>query len=121
MKRGDPATNRFIDYCKIQSGELMILVRDGVTGQVVTGPVKKEEDEHWIYRVKSGLGRASKNEWEVLEEVDRDFFDYVESQREWRFGFDAHYEIYIWDFLPGGNPMDLLHRIQDVRFTSPRW
>lgn len=113
MKRGDPATNRFIDYCIMQGGNLLIAVRDGVTGQVVTAP-DKDQDERWIHRSKSGLGRASKNEWEVLKEINREFFDYVDFQREWHFDFDSHYEVYIWDFFPGEKPLDLIHRLTDV-------
>lgn len=112
MKRGDPVTNRFIDYCIMQSGYIQILVRDGKTGQIVRAP---DQDERWLHRVKSGLGRASKNEWEVVQEVGREFFEYVDCVRDWYFSFDSYYDIFIWDFVPGESPMELFHRLVDVR------
>lgn len=117
MKRGDPATNRFIDYCIMQSGSLQILVRDAKTGQIVRAPLG---DERWLHRVKSGLGRASKNEWEVVQEVDRDFFEHLDHVRDWRFSFDSYYDVFIWDFAPGEDPMELFHRLVDVSY-SPVW
>ncbi|ROW02401.1 hypothetical protein VMCG_06073 [Cytospora schulzeri] len=110
MKRGDPVTNRFIDYCIMQSGSIQILVRDGKTGQIVRAPL---QDERWLHRVKSGLGRASKNEWEVVQEVGREFFEYLDCVRDWRFSFDSYYDIFIWDFAPGESPMELFHRLVD--------
>lgn len=122
MKRGDPVTNRFIDYCIMQSGYIQILVRDGKTGQIVRAP---DQDERWLHRVKSGLGRASKNEWEVVQEVGREFFEYVDCVRDWYFSFDSYYDIFIWDFVPGESPMELFHRLVDNlrrarRIRTPR-
>ncbi|KAI3395247.1 hypothetical protein diail_1600 [Diaporthe ilicicola] len=112
MKRGDPVTNRFIDYCMMQTGHLQILVRDGKTGQILYAP--QGENSRWIHRVKSGLGRASKNEFEILQSVDRKFLLKIEQQRSWRFSFDSHYELYIWDFVPGESPMELYHYLVDM-------
>lgn len=112
MKRGDPVTNRFIDYCIMQTGNLQILVRDGKTGQTLYAP--QGENARWIHRVKSGLGRASKNEFEVLQAVDRKMLLELDRQRKWRFNFDSHYELYIWDFVPGESPMELFHYLVDV-------
>lgn len=112
MKRGDPVTNRFIDYCIMQTGNLQILVRDGQTGQILFAP--QGENARWIYRVKSGLGRASKNEFEVLQAVDRKLLLELDRQRKWRFNFDSHYELYIWDFVPGESPMELFNYLLDV-------
>lgn len=112
MKRGDPVTNRFIDYCIMQTGNLQILVRDGKTGQTLYAP--QGENSRWIHRVKSGLGRASKNEFEVVQAVDRKLLLELDRQREWRFNFDSHYELYIWDFVPGEGPMELFNYLLDV-------
>lgn len=112
MKRGDPVTNRFIDYCLMQTGNLQILVRDGKTGQILYAP--QDEDVRWIHRVKSGLGRASKKEFEVLQAVDRKLLLRLDRQRHWRFNFDSHYELYIWDFVPGESPMELFNYLVDV-------
>lgn len=115
MKRGDPVTNRFIDYI-MQSGILQILVRDGKTGRIVRAPDPKER---WLHRVKSGLGRASKNEWEVVQEVGPDYFAYLDVMRDWRFSFDSYYDILIWDFVPGESPLELFHRLVDVSYYRP--
>lgn len=121
MKGGDPVTSRFIDYCIMQGGSLLILVRDRLTGQIVTAP---PSDERWIHRVKTGLGRASKKEWENVQEMGRKFFSYVDLQREWHFGFDSCYDVYVWDFVPGQSLLDLLNRLIDTfrrahRITEP--
>lgn len=62
MKRNDSVTRRFIQYCTMWSGEMLILVRDGKTGKIVTSP---GEDQLWIFSEKHELGRASKKEWDV--------------------------------------------------------
>lgn len=116
MKRGDLVTNRFIDYCIMQTGNLQILVRDGKTGQTLYAP--QGENSRWIHRVKSGLGRASKNEFEVVQAVDRKLLLELDRQREWRFNFDSHYELYIWDFVPGEGPMELFNYLLDVSQQS---
>lgn len=118
MKRGDPVTNRFIDYCIMQAGSLQILVRDGKTKQILYAPT--EENTRWIHRVKSGFGRASKNEFEVMQAVDSRMLQTVDRLRPWEFSFDAHYEIYIWDFVPGESPMQLFHDLIDVSQRNSR-
>lgn len=116
MKRGDPVTNRFIDYCMMRTGNLQILVRDGKTGQTLYSP--QGENARWIHRVKSGLGRASKNEFEVVQAVNRKLLLQLDLLRKWRFGFDSHYELYIWDFVPGESPMELFNYLLDVSQQS---
>ncbi|RMJ18641.1 hypothetical protein CDV36_001763 [Fusarium kuroshium] len=59
MKRNDPITRRFLQYLSMRTGELLVMVRDGKTGRVITAP---PEEQLWTYRIKQGLGRASKNE-----------------------------------------------------------
>jgi hypothetical protein len=120
MKRGDPVTNRFIDYCIMQAGVLQILIRDGNTKQILYAP--PEEATRWLHRVKSGLGRASKNTFEVTRAVDKKLLEENELSRTWRFSFDSHYEIYIWDSIPCQSPMKLVDRLVDVsqHLTSHR-
>ncbi|KAL7931850.1 hypothetical protein V8C35DRAFT_308732 [Trichoderma chlorosporum] len=102
MKRRDPVTRRFLQYLTMRTGELLLLVRDGKTGRVITAP----PDEHlWTYRRKQGIGRASKNEWQNVLEVGIDYFDMTDKLREWRFGFDDYYDVFIWDFVPGETPL----------------
>lgn len=77
MKRNDSFTRRFIQYCTMRAGEILILVRDGKTGKIVTAP---EKDHMWTYREKNGLGRASKNNWDKILEVGHDYFMAVDSK-----------------------------------------
>ncbi|KAM0425389.1 hypothetical protein ACHAPT_009446 [Fusarium lateritium] len=104
MKRNDPTTRRFLQYLSMRTGELLIMVRDGKTGRVITAP----PDEHlWTYRMKQGLGRASKNEWRNLLEVGPTYFGMTDMLREWRFGFHDYYDVFIWDFVPSQPSMDM--------------
>ncbi|RFN52084.1 mfs allantoate protein [Fusarium flagelliforme] len=70
MKRNDPVTRRFIQYLLMRAGEVLVMVRDGKAGRVITAPPK---DELWTLRRKQGLGRASKNDWEDLLSVGPEF------------------------------------------------
>ncbi|GKU15973.1 unnamed protein product, partial [Fusarium langsethiae] len=70
MKRNDPVTRRFIQYLLMRTGELLVMVRDGKTGRVITAP---SDEQLWTYRKKQGLGRASKNEWDTILEVGPEF------------------------------------------------
>ncbi|KPM43969.1 hypothetical protein AK830_g2623 [Neonectria ditissima] len=97
MKRNDPVTRRFIQYLVMRTGEVLVLVRDGKTGRVITAP---PEEHLWTYRKKQGLGRASKSEWENVLTIGPDYFDMTDRLREWRFGFDDYYDIFVWDFVP---------------------
>ncbi|CAH0052439.1 unnamed protein product [Clonostachys solani] len=97
MKRNDPVTRRFLQYMVMRAGEVMVLVRDGKTGRVMTAP---PEEHLWTYRQKSGIGRASKNEWVNVLEVGPKFFASSDKLRDWRFAFDDYYEVYMWDFAP---------------------
>lgn len=117
MKRNDAVTRRFIQYLLMRTGEVLVLVRDGKTGRVITAP---PEEQLWTYRKKQGLGRASKNEWHNVLEVGPDYFDLIELLREWRFGFDDYYDIFIWDFVPSRSSMEIYNIIIMVRIvTSP--
>ncbi|KAI1465116.1 uncharacterized protein F4812DRAFT_452528 [Daldinia caldariorum] len=107
MKRNDSVTRRFLQYCTMRTGELLVLVRDGKTGKIITAP---EEEHLWTMRHKEGLGRASKNEWDILLEVGPEYFDMVDILRKWRLGFEDYYEVWLWDFVPCNKPV-LLYNI----------
>ncbi|PNP74678.1 hypothetical protein FNYG_12014 [Fusarium nygamai] len=104
MKRNDSVTRRFLQYLLMRRGELLVTVRDGKTGRVITAP---DDEQLWTYRKKQGLGRASKNDWFNILEVGPDFMKLTDILREWRFGFDDYYDVFIWDFVPGEPHMDL--------------
>ncbi|KAI0860232.1 hypothetical protein F4860DRAFT_479717 [Xylaria cubensis] len=99
MKRNDSVTRRFLQYCTMRTGELLVCVRDGRTGKIITAP--RGEDALWTLRSKRGIGRANKNDWEIQLEIGPDYFDFVEEYRNWHLGFDDYYEVWIWHFVPG--------------------
>ncbi|PNP50352.1 hypothetical protein THARTR1_08956 [Trichoderma harzianum] len=107
MKHRDPVTRRFLQYLTMRTGELLVLVRDGKTGRVITAPPKKHL---WTYRRKQGIGSASKNEWQNALEVGPDYFDMTDALREWRFGFDDYYDVFIWNLVPNESPL-LLYNV----------
>ena len=59
------------------------------------------EDQLWLLREKSGLGRAVKNEWRILKEVGPEFFKELEASRRWNLGFTDYYDVIVWDFCAG--------------------
>ncbi|KAI0098675.1 hypothetical protein GGR51DRAFT_577026 [Nemania sp. FL0031] len=99
MKRDDSVTRRFLQYCSMRTGEVLLAVRDGRTGKIVTAP--RKEEALWTLRSKRGIGRAAKNEWDIELEIGQDYFDFVEEYRNWHLGFDDYYEVWIWHFVPG--------------------
>ncbi|KAI0438334.1 hypothetical protein F4803DRAFT_535307 [Xylaria telfairii] len=99
MKRDDSVTRRFLQYCSMRTGEVLLAVRDGRTGKIVTAPHSK--DALWTLRSKKGIGRAAKNEWHVELEIGPEYFAFVEQYRNWHLGFDDYYEVWIWQFVPG--------------------
>ncbi|KAJ4003640.1 hypothetical protein NW752_011065 [Fusarium irregulare] len=108
MKRNEPVTRRFIQYLLMRAGEVLVMVRDGKTGRVITAPPK---DELWTLRRKQGLGRAAKNEWENLLSVGPEFMKLTDVLREWRFGFTDYYDVFIWDFVPGQSHVDMYNTV----------
>ncbi|UZP45173.1 hypothetical protein NXS19_012985 [Fusarium pseudograminearum] len=108
MKRNDPVTRRFIQYLLMRAGEVLVMVRDGKTGRVITAPPK----EHlWTFRRKAGLGRAVKNDWDNILEMGPDFMKLTDTLREWRFGFNDYYDVYIWDLVPGEDHSEMYNRV----------
>ncbi|KAL7625951.1 hypothetical protein AAE478_002720 [Parahypoxylon ruwenzoriense] len=121
MKRNDSVTRRFLHYLTLRTSEVLVVVRDGKTGKIITAP---EEDHLWTMRSKEGLGRASKNEWEILLEVGPEYFTMVDILRKWRLGFEDYYDIWIWDFVPSNEPILLYNVVvtelrKALRITKP--
>ena len=56
----------------MQSSRVLVLIRDAKTGNILTKPDEGQENQNWLARSKSGLGRASKNDWDVTS-VRTDF------------------------------------------------
>ncbi|KAI8626051.1 hypothetical protein F5Y19DRAFT_466640 [Xylariaceae sp. FL1651] len=97
MKRNDSITRRFLQYCSMRTGEILLAVRDGRTGKVITAP--SDETVLWTLRSKVGMGRATKNEWDS-------------------------YEVWIWDLIPGEKGLLLyniiVHELRKAwRITKP--
>ncbi|KAI0145127.1 hypothetical protein GGR57DRAFT_507291 [Xylariaceae sp. FL1272] len=99
MKRNDSVTRRFLQYCSMRTGEVLLAVRDGRTDKIITAP--RDRELLWTLRSKKGIGRAAKNEWEIDLEIGPDYFEIVDRCRNWYLGFDDYYEVWIWDLVPG--------------------
>ncbi|KAF2963908.1 hypothetical protein GQX73_g9656 [Xylaria multiplex] len=112
MKRNDSVTRRFLQYCSMRTGEVLLAVRDGRTGKIITAP--RDKDALWTLRSKRGIGRASKNEWDVELEIGPEYFESVKRDRNWHLGFDDCYEVWIWDFVPGQRG-SILYSIVELR------
>ncbi|KAL9600390.1 MAG: hypothetical protein Q9219_003240 [cf. Caloplaca sp. 3 TL-2023] len=82
-----------------------VLIRDAKTSKILSSPPK---NQCWLSREKAGLGRASKNEWIVKAEVGQAFFEKMETTRQWHFGFNEYYDVYVWD-LEAGQPWPCLY------------
>lgn len=115
MKRNDAVTRRFLQYLVMRAGELLVLVRDGKTGRVITAP---PEEQLWTYRQKQGIGRASKNDYVNVLEVGPVYFQILDALRKWRFGFDDYYDVFIWDFVPCQSAIETYNVIIQVSSMS---
>ncbi|KAL8990195.1 MAG: hypothetical protein Q9169_008185 [Polycauliona sp. 2 TL-2023] len=99
------------------ASKVVLLVRDAKTSKILRSP---PEEQLWLHREKTGLGRASKNEWDIKAEVGEKFFEQgivsryilcqvlpnmraVEKNRDWHFGFNDYYDVILWDLEPGKN------------------
>lgn len=114
MKRNDPVTRRLIQYLSMQSSELLVLARDGKDGRILIEPPKSER---WLKRLKFGRGRASKNDWEVVQEIGKPFFEQMDAERKWNLGFDDYYDVYVWSLRAGKNYLLLCEVIKNVCTT----
>ena len=111
IKRDDPVSRRFIQYLSMETWELRALVRDRKTGRVLITP---PEEELWILREKVGWGRASKNQFETIIEIGPKFFERMDAARQWRFGFEEYYDVYIWSSTPGLPFPGLQRKVEEV-------
>ncbi|KAI1773620.1 hypothetical protein F4818DRAFT_449017 [Hypoxylon cercidicola] len=101
MKRNDPATRRFLQYLTMRSSEVLVLVRDGKTGKILTAP---EKDQLWTMR---GKREVNETKWNILLEVGRKYFQMVGKFRKWRLGSEDYYDVWIWDYTPSSDPTRL--------------
>lgn len=72
INRNDPTSRRFLQYLTMQSTKVLVLIRDAKTSKIVSSP---PDDQLWQYREKSGLGRASRNEWEKTVTIGPKLFE----------------------------------------------
>ncbi|KAK0102680.1 hypothetical protein ONS95_006282 [Cadophora gregata] len=117
IKRDDQASRRFVQYLAMQRHRLLVLVRDAETGNLV---LKPPEEERWLWRQKAGLGRASKNEWDVIKSVGPQFFEDMEKYRGWNFSFKEYYDVFVWDLEPGECFPVLYNTVQEMMFKALR-
>lgn len=111
IKRDDPVSRRFIQYLSMETWELRALVRDRKTGRILIQPPR---EELWLLREKSGWGRATRNEFDVIGEVGPAFFEQMESVAKFHFGFQEYYDVYIWDSDPGRSYFILQRKLEEV-------
>lgn len=112
IKRDDQVSRRLVQYLAMQTHQVLVLVRDAESGKLLITP---PEDERWLYRQKSGLGRAVKNEWNVIRSIGPQFFEEMDRYREWHFSFNEYYDVYVWDVAPGECFAHLYNLVQNVR------
>lgn len=118
MKRNDPVTRRWIQYAVMESYKMAIMVRDGRTGNIIVQP---PQEHKWLIRTKSGLGRASRSEWQIVKEIDDKFWDEIDRVREWSLGFKDYYDICVWDIEPGEHYSSLYNSIQELLIRALRF
>ncbi|PIA96173.1 hypothetical protein CB0940_10666 [Cercospora beticola] len=114
IKRNDPVSRRFIQYLMLFTSELCILVRDAKTGHIILQPPKEEQ---WLARTY--IGGRWKITGEVNEEMLEQFSD-THAYSDFRFGFDEHYDLIIWDLEPGEHWTQLESRVHDCLIKAHR-
>jgi hypothetical protein len=95
----------------MMSNEVLVLARDGKTGKILLQPHK---DQRWLKRGKSGIGRAAKNKWTILQSVGPRFFEEMDAKRTWSLSFDDYYDVYVWALEAGENFQILCSAVHDV-------
>lgn len=98
ISRTDQASRRLIRYLSMQTHRVLLLVRDAKTGRILVAP---PDNELWLVREKSGVGRASKNSWNITKEVGTKLFEEIDANRNWTLRFNDYYDIMVWDLEPG--------------------
>ncbi|KAF2498113.1 hypothetical protein BU16DRAFT_525675 [Lophium mytilinum] len=117
VKRNDAASRRLIQYLSMETSKVIVLVRDAKTGQVLVTP---PDDQLWLVRQKTGLGRAAKNDYDVLKSVGTEFFEAMDSCRRWHFGFTDYYDIYLWDATAGETFPRLYNKLRQMLLKAQR-
>lgn len=102
---------RFCQYIAMKSSSVVVVIRDAKTTRIVFQP---PQNERWLTREKSSMERASKNEWKILMPVDEEFYHKMEDCREWHFGLNDYYDLYMWDLIPGQQFSHLYNTIYEV-------
>ncbi|OJD29348.1 mfs allantoate protein [Diplodia corticola] len=118
LKRNDPVSRRFIQYLVMQANAMVALVRDVKDGKILAKP---PDTELWLVRQKSGLGRASRNEWNVIKSVGPAFFEDMDRQRQWHFNFKEYFDVIIWDLEPGLHFSHLYNAVQTALIKAHRF
>ncbi|KAL8925664.1 MAG: hypothetical protein Q9208_003347 [Pyrenodesmia sp. 3 TL-2023] len=118
IRRDDPATRRFLQYLVMRTSRVVVLIRDVKTSKILSTP---PADQLWLHREKAGIGRASKNEWFVRAAVGPEFFEKMERMREWHFGFNDYYDVYIWDLKPGKPWASLFNTVYETLVKAHRF
>lgn len=115
ISRNDPASRRLIRYLSMQTHRVLLLVRDAKTGRILVAP---PDSELWLLRDKSGIGRASKNTWNVRKEVGPSLFEEIDATRRWTLSFNDYYDVIVWDVEPGRHPSNVYSTISHVSTTA---
>jgi hypothetical protein len=71
-------------------------------------------------REKSGWGRESRNEFNIISEVGTAFFEKLDEIRKWRFSFEEYYDVYIWDSNAGRNFTLLQRKLEETMARAIR-
>ncbi|KAL8694630.1 MAG: hypothetical protein Q9218_000725 [Villophora microphyllina] len=117
LDRNDPKSRRFLQYISVETHRVVTLVRDAKTRRILKTP----PSEHlWLVRTRSAYGRASKAEWEIRSKVGPEFFEQIEGLRQWHFNFREHYDVYIWDLMPGEHYANLYNTVQQTLLRAHR-
>ena len=115
MKHNDPASRRFIQYMAMQAARVVVLARDGRTGQIITRP---PSEQNWLIRSNSDARRMLENNYKVSKYVGEALFEEVDKERKWSLNFRDYYDIYIWDVQPGRSFIPIHDLVVNVRNAS---
>lgn len=112
----DPSYNTSIWY----AADVCVMVRDARIGCIVVQPPKHL---WWLVREKIGLGRASKASWNVVSEVGDQMFEQLGGSMysDYVFGFEDHYDVIVWDTLPGAHFHQLHHTVHTALVKAHRF
>lgn len=58
--------------------------------------------------------------WENILEMGPEFVKLTDQLREWRFGFNDFYDVYIWDLKPGQDEVEIFNKVSEVSLPTFR-